>query len=302
MAEENRNQLPRSDRENGWHWVRIALARARRREPVARRVRRFLGTMLEALRATTRMWDIKSNPRLYSVLIETCSMCNRKCKFCPVACYPRPRRLMPRGLYTKVIDELQEAGFAGRIGLHSYNEPLLDRRLPRLISYAREQLPGATIMLSTNGDLLTMGRWQELRQAGLDYAWVSQYDGRINDNVANIMKSLPPQERKEFRVSVFSAFTNTRAGLIEYMKQVQIPLRADCLRPSFQMVIAYDGKVPICCQDYLAREVMGDVNKESLTGIWKNEKFQNARRQLRRKDRSFSAVCSNCNASHMYPR
>ncbi len=302
VNEQRQKQLHRAEQENICTWVRTAWARARRVHPASKRVRRLLGILPGALKATLQRWALERSPRLYSLLIETCSMCNRRCHFCPVAYYPRPKKLMRWHLYAKIISELKEIGFAGKIGLHSYNEPLLDKRLPRLIRYARNNLPSATIMFSTNGDLMTLELWLKLREAGLDYAWIKQYDGHINPNVRHVMEHLSGQERKRFQVSVFSAYTDTRGGLLKHMGQLEAPLKAGCLRPRFQMVIAFDGKVPICCQDYLARHVMGDVNRESLMDIWNNRKFQHARAHLRLKDRSFSIVCSNCNASHMYPR
>ncbi|MDP8209261.1 MAG: hypothetical protein P9M05_00510, partial [Candidatus Stygibacter australis] len=71
---------------------------------------------------------------LVSVNIETISMCNRSCEFC--FNHPRFEKRtqgeMSSGLWKKVMNELAEVNFCGRIGPHFYNEPLLDKRLPDL--------------------------------------------------------------------------------------------------------------------------------------------------------------------------
>jgi len=64
--------------------------------------------------------------------IETFSPCNRKCGFCPVGLGKREVDKMPEALFERIIDPLAARGYRGEIGLHFYNEPLLDPRLPEL--------------------------------------------------------------------------------------------------------------------------------------------------------------------------
>lgn len=72
--------------------------------------------------------------------IETTPECNIKCSYCPTAFHNRGKKLMDEKLFKKIIDELAEIPYKGRLSPHFYGEPLLDNRLPKLLAYAREKL------------------------------------------------------------------------------------------------------------------------------------------------------------------
>ena len=92
-----------------------------------------------------------------SVAIETNAYCNRKCPYCPNSKYNlRSSRdvNMHEELFCKIIDELAELNYYRTIYFNIYNEPLTDKRLPRLVEYTRYKLPKTTIDIYTNGDYL----------------------------------------------------------------------------------------------------------------------------------------------------
>ena len=66
-----------------------------------------------------------------------------------------------------------------------------------------------------------------------------------------------------------------------------------CLRLWTNPVITWDGKVVPCCFDKDADHVMGDLNKESLRGIWHGEKFKSFRDAVLR-NRQAIEICRNC--------
>jgi hypothetical protein len=53
-----------------------------------------------------------------------------------------------------VAAELGDAGFAGFVALHNYNEPLANPRLPAELDLLRAAAPQARPAIYTNGDLL----------------------------------------------------------------------------------------------------------------------------------------------------
>jgi radical SAM protein with 4Fe4S-binding SPASM domain len=68
-----------------------------------------------------------------------------------------------------------------------------------------------------------------------------------------------------------------------------------CAKPWQRMSIAYDGRVHQCISDYGAKNVIGDVNVESLHAIWhgpKNEAVREAFRQHRYLEKN--APCNIC--------
>jgi radical SAM protein with 4Fe4S-binding SPASM domain len=66
-----------------------------------------------------------------------------------------------------------------------------------------------------------------------------------------------------------------------------------CFTVYEQSVINSDGDVVPCCYDLYSEYVMGNVLKESLKTIWKNDKYQSFRNQIE-KDRKSIPMCNIC--------
>ena len=76
-------------------------------------------------------------PMFKQVLIETRTDCNNHCPFCPHAFNDKSLGVMTWECYTKIIDQLCDIHFNGRVALMLSNEPLLDERLLDMIKYAK---------------------------------------------------------------------------------------------------------------------------------------------------------------------
>ena len=236
---------------------------------------------------------------LFNVIsIETSERCNRRCTFCPNSVYKQGNGFMPLELFHKIVLELAEAGYCSTVVMHLYNEPLLDKRLPSLISFARKHLPDATIMFATNGDRLTLDLWKTVRQNGLDYAIIGQYDGIIQPNIQKIQDALSDSERAPFQVRVSSDLTSTRGGLVNVESIPEAALLECCARPFFQLTIRHSGLAVICCEDYLSEVVLGDAGKQSIVDIWTGDKANEIRLHLAKKNRSVAKACAQCNTSY----
>jgi pyruvate-formate lyase-activating enzyme len=64
---------------------------------------------------------------LLFVSLETCTVCNHRCPFCPVSVDPRERETMSQELFESIADQILEIG--GRrvvVFLSNYNEPTVD--------------------------------------------------------------------------------------------------------------------------------------------------------------------------------
>ena len=66
-----------------------------------------------------------------------------------------------------------------------------------------------------------------------------------------------------------------------------------CSRVYQSTVINSDGTVVPCCYDAYSKHIMGNVFEESLKTIWKNNKYQSFRRQIK-SDRKSIAICNTC--------
>lgn len=107
--------------------------------------------------------------------IQTTSMCNAHCVFCPYDDIKDKfgRAVMPDILFKKIIDECSLHTEVERIILYLNNEPLTDPRIAERIAYAKERAPWANAHILTNGSLLTDTLAQRLVDSKLDWIGIS---------------------------------------------------------------------------------------------------------------------------------
>ena len=120
--------------------------------------------------------------------IQTISYCNAKCLFCA---YPHVADKVTHGImkddvYRKIIDEAALYR-PKRIALLLMNEPLLDRKLPERIAYAKEKMGDSTeVTITSNGSILTPKIINSLIDSGLDRIKIS-IQGLTRDTYEKIM-------------------------------------------------------------------------------------------------------------------
>lgn len=234
----------------------------------------------------------KQNDFFSSTNIETYGYCNKKCDFC-FNSKDRPNRdvgIMNENLWHKIIDELASIKFTGRISLHFYGEPLLDKRLHSLIKYARDKCPYALIQFNSNGLLLTEKSLKKLIKAGVDNIRITDYEKPQQEK----LKVLSKKYHYWINLRTVDEFEKeNRAGMI-FEKQNE---NADkpCLRPSYQLVINWKGEVLLCCNDFYAKHCFGNVTNEKIIDIWNKDEFANIRISLQKPNsRKKIDFCKNC--------
>lgn len=206
-------------------------------------------------------------PPLNYVSIEINSACNRSCTFCPNSIEERPKFFLEEELFYKIIQDLKDIGFKGEINFNLYNEPLLDPRICMFMKHIKKELPSAYMYLNTNGDFLNITKWKELRDSGLSFANVTQYDGKINKNITKLIDALDAEEKKHIYAHELGG-KHSRAGLVGSDYTGPLPLKEVCTRPFNQLPINWKGKVILCCNDYYGSVEIGDVRHEKISDIW----------------------------------
>lgn len=126
-------------------------------------------------------------PLFNHLALETASICNRSCVFCPNHHNVRPDELMPISMIEKVVHELKDLRWRGRLALYIYNEPTRDPRLLEIARYISTELPGASLMIATNGDYLK--RKEDLK---------ALFDAGIRQVILNVYSAMDgnPDPRK----------------------------------------------------------------------------------------------------------
>ncbi len=229
----------------------------------------------------------EENHLFHHVEIETVNRCNGGCSFCPVSVKNEKREYvkMTDQLFKKIIDQLAEIDYSGRLALFSNNEPLLDDRILDFHKYAREKLLNARMHLYTNGTLLTKEIFVELIKY-LDELIIDNYNQNLDLIPASKMIKEYAEENPEIKQKVTivlrkpNEILTSRGGDAPNRTEVNIENGISCVHPFQQLIIRPDGKVSLCCNDPLGKSTMGDANEESLLDIWNGEKFNFVRKQI----------------------
>jgi 8-amino-3,8-dideoxy-alpha-D-manno-octulosonate transaminase len=225
--------------------------------------------------------------------MEINSDCNMRCSYCPISIESRGATLMPEALFLKVLRDLSEFPYTGRISPHFYGEPTLDRRLVRLMAQAREIVPGAALIIHTNGTKLTRKLYRDLIKVGVDGFLITRHAPKWPTNVLDIVDNEPDAE-SYIRMHNFdrTALYN-RGGTVK--PRLEKKLRR-CFLLSDEIAITHDGEV-VCTNDFHITESFGNVNSQHLLReIWWGASFTNVRKRLQSGHFDFE-VCQKCSGS-----
>lgn len=223
------------------------------------------------------------------VEIEIGVRCNRTCIYCPNSTLgsTSPSSFMEIGLYRRIVAQLSEIAFCGRLSFHFYNEPLIRKDLEALVAVARTALPLAHLVLYTNGDLLTDTRYANLLKAGVDFFMVTRHGGE------------PMKPRLHQRVQFPQDLDlSGRAGAVV---SVTAPLRRACHAPSEMLIVTVNGDVVLCHEDARREIVLGNLGHSTIRDIWCGDDMERFRHHLVRGGRREAGpICARCDHS-AYP-
>lgn len=237
-----------------------------------------------------KLWYYGTTDFFDYVTIETSTICNRRCSYCPNSVFdrglPKNERRMNKKLFQKIIDDLSSINFCGHLSLHGFNEPLLDDRLPDLIKYAGKILPQVEILITSNGDFLGPDKYDELVSAGVDRFFISEHeaDSQKNKKFKQNMKNLSaylekhPDRRVPVKYKIMTTDTSlqNRGGLVK-VKKIDNPR---CLWPDKMLTIDVNGNVILCCNDYHSSVVFGNLRTKSIAEIWNSDSYKKIRKEL----------------------
>jgi len=240
-----------------------------------------------------REWDFFSD---FNIEINT--SCNRRCSYCPNSVSERGliknEQVMENEVYTKLIDELATINFRGRISPQLYGEPLLNKNLNALMAYTRKKIPKVHIVLISNGDALTIDKFYELLDAGVDKFSITQHSESMAKNIAQLFEHLGDKKQllKKIRYNQFNAATPlyNRGGLIQ---PAVVDTTPRCSDPGNPVAIDYAGNVILCCHDYFSTITFGNIKQQKFLDIWFSEPYRTIRKQLRNKQYRLP-ICLKC--------
>jgi hypothetical protein len=269
---------------------------------------------------------LPAQPRF--IQIETILGCDAECPFCPQKNIDRTPAVMREATWKKIVDDTRGLGVTYRPFLQ--NEPLIDKRLPAIVKYIKED-PTARAEINTNGSLLDAKRGAALIEAGIDLVRFSidafssetfaacrvglDY-GKVVDNVNRFVAAAAETRGKvatEVRMIDLASSRHEQRDFIEYWsaradRALIVPLyhwpwdagvemvRKPCFKMREEMFFYTDGRAVLCCWDIAGRAVIGDVTKESVLDIWNGAVRQEYAAFLSRGERDRILLCSRCDA------
>jgi radical SAM protein with 4Fe4S-binding SPASM domain len=235
------------------------------------------------------------------VLIETRNTCTRKCWFCKFGQERQDSETVEMGWDTieRLVYNLRDLDYAGRISWFWINEPLLDKRIFEILKFTRQHCPRAFLSLVTNGDLLDERVHQDLRESGLDALRVSIYDEKTFAKITHMPKDerLVMHDMRHPKGILENRASNVKQNPEMFESAAREQIENACVRPFQQLVINTQGQVVLCCSDMYSDVIMGDTKKDRLEEIWNNEKFEHYRDSLIASGRSGLKLCEGCSYS-----
>lgn len=237
-------------------------------------------------------------PIFRQVLIETRTDCNNHCKFCPHAFNKKTLGIMSWECYKKIIDQLSDINYNGRIALMLSNEPLLEERMEEMIVYARQKSPRFFLDMTTNGTLLTVDKLDKFFKLGLD---------NININDYRSDRDKYPEKWSKYIEPIYSAYWNNPKVSFQKRKTDEtlpnyagnIPQKFNpkefgfCNYPFRKLTIAFNGDILLCCDDFMYNTFYGNVQKDKLIDCWNNPELNKIRLSLLNNNRI--GLCERCN-------
>jgi len=271
----------------------------------------------------------RHNP--FTVKIESVRGCTRRCPFCALSTIEwkdEPWKFMEMKLFRRVVEDLAEWLPKHSMEFAERGEPTMHPRFMEMLMYARKHLPKVQLTVITNGDRLMVKHqdaidWVgEAFANGLNFLMIDCYDADRHQ----VMKDLFPKasdffedNRHPYRyhtpkhqeiilVNAAPGMSNTirwyqnQGGNVDVAQarehgfeipEVGEPLPTMCVRPFRELVLHYDGTVPICCNDWSEEAIAGKFPGTGLEQIWKSS-LDAYRKDLLEKNRAAIVPCAKC--------
>jgi len=271
------------------------------------------------------------------VIIENTNICNSDCIFCVHSKMSRKIGFMDFSLYKNIIDECASIRVK-EVAVYRLGEPLLDREFSEKVTYAKKR--GIEIVsTNTNASLLNEENTIKILHSGLDVLYISldatskEVYERIRRGlnydivIENINRFIKLRNAKGKKLTIILNYCVTEENKYQIkdfinkwknrVEQIWIsdthdwsgvvgkkrdPLRRTdpCRLLWTEMVISWDGKVPLCCIDYDDSILIGDVKKESINEIWNGEILKTFRECHINKQFGRISLCNNCTCNFFW--
>lgn len=224
--------------------------------------------------------------------INIIAKCDLRCPFCPVSnkfyeSFNYKTKYMTHEIFEKIINDLKYFNYEGEISFSGWGEPLLNSNILNFISLTKEKLSKSKITLMTNGNNLNTNFLKDLDYNGLDFLFISMYEGDHQISYFNYMIEKSMFKNVVLRNRYDNFHTTNRGGFFQKEKTYY----KHCYYPFYSIFIDLDGDILFCVHNWNKENIMGNVIEDSILNIWNN--FYNIRKLIIN-DRAKINVCKKC--------
>lgn len=241
----------------------------------------------------------------FEVSIETLTLCNAACTFCPYPTLERKGARMDHNTLAAISIQLQDFTLPFFLSPFKVNEPLLDAGLLPWLARVNARIPLARLRLFTNGSPLTPTKIIEIANlSNVEHLWISlnsvlpseykalmsiEFDitarkldilhslvsGKSFKHPVVLSRVIDPRNADRYfhkycsiRWPAFKTFDIKRDGWLGFVDpwNPAIP-KTPCGR-WWELSILSTGLVSLCCMDGKGEFPIGDASTESLLEIY----------------------------------
>lgn len=194
--------------------------------------------------------------------IEINTNCNYRCDYCPNRTHYRGVNYIDDDIFKKIIFELKQVKFSGRVSLNLYGEPFLHPKIMTYIKIIKRRVPACNLVLYTNGVFLNEIILNRIAHLVNKFIITEHYDFP-KDKIVLF---------KKYKNIVIKKFTDkdilhNRCGLV---KDPRANKKSNvCWGKYNNAYINYKGDMILCCNDFLGISKIGNVKKNTLLELWK---------------------------------
>lgn len=243
---------------------------------------------------------VPSNPSF--VLMEATNACNLRCRMCFIygenVEKKREIGFIKKESWQPAIDEIGSWPASTTLDLHGAGEPLLHPDLFDIVSYAKSK-DNTTVGFLCNATLLDKEKAQAVVETGVDWIGFS-VDGAQKEIFEYYRKGAvleQVEENIEYFLSIkkgkpttyinmvchleadINMFINKWKGKVDTIllsikranvkeKNKPVILQKPCQLLYQQLIMGWDGKTVLCCEDYYGDYITGNFPEKSLYEIW----------------------------------
>lgn len=265
--------------------------------------------------------------------IDTCTVCNHICVFCPNQDARTPKNILPAEDFRTILADLTAHAQLDELGLSAKGEPLLNPQLGDIIRIAKEEFRIPYVYISTNGSLLSKSILQSLLDAGLDsikfsinafdresYLKIHGKD-HFDRVMANLSHAIDMMEEYKFNLltssvtdlleeeikKCFQEHIGDKVNRIKFILRYNTDFRPHeesereegleypaCPYLFNEVYVDSNGDLRACCIDYFNVLNFGSLKETPIKDRWHSSQFEKLRKLHIEKTLPNNHLCYRC--------